>query len=544
MAYWQVRAQFDRSYIEDFLNESRWSLLSPEHKKSKVFENIINSIELNDILFLVDENQKISYCARCTANEQNGVNIHVLQWDKLKNEVTALTSGSYMRTVTNIKNSDKVDELLEAITEPKTAYKIDNINIDNFRLIESLHIDFDKSINVIIANNGIGKTTILDAISICYGAMLTRFPNIKGIDFKKVDLQVTRDAKSKPYMKIKIQTSQNIVWDRTSKRDSSKKTAKLVPSSYGLRELNNFVDSIVDMENEDKPYIMPLVMYYGTCRNCFESPIRKTKFKKEFNRFESLSASLESSTNFSRLFQWFNAMEIIELKEQKAKENFKHKNIYLETVRKAIESMIPNFTNPRIEMNPLRFMIDKKEQDNSVTQLQIEQLSAGYKAVLAMTMDISARMVEGNPTLGNNSEAIILIDELDLHLHPTWQQTILIDLRRTFPNAQFIVTTHSPHIIGSVESKYIKILEKQDDNIKIIDGAVTYGRDMKWILQQMGLDSVRPVLIKEKFENCQTLLNDAKYDEAEVAISELEDIIKQDDRELMNLRNTLFFERD
>jgi len=544
MAYWQVRAQLDKkSYIGTFLNENRWALLSDEHKNKGTFANIINSVQIGEILFLVDEEQKINYYGRCAKNELNGVDIKVVKWMKLSLAVHSLVNGAYTQTITNLKNNDKLDELLEAIKTPKTAYKINKINITNFRLIEHIELKFDKSLNVIIANNGIGKTTILDAISIGFGAMLTRFPKIKGLDFKERDLQKDKENKFKPYMNIQIESKDNIVWDRTTKRDNTKKTAKLIPNSYGLKELNNFVDAIIDSHNEGNNYIMPLIMYYGTCRNCFESPMRKTNFKKDFNRFESLESSLISSTNFNRLFQWFDAMATIESNEIKEKRDFDYTNKYLDAVRNAIETMIPSFTNPRIKINPLRFMIDQKEEDGTVKELQIEQLSAGYKAVLAMTMDISARMVEANPDLGNNSEAIILIDELDLHLHPTWQQNILLDLHRTFPNAQFIITTHSPHIISSVENKYIKVLKKVDNNIEVIDGAITFGRDIEWVLEEMGVKDTRHSIISKELKKCQEFLNQAQYDEAETCINNLEQIIGQNDREIMNLRNALFFER-
>ncbi|RKZ54175.1 MAG: hypothetical protein DRR00_01875, partial [Candidatus Parabeggiatoa sp. nov. 3] len=144
-----------------------------------------------------------------------------------------------------------------------------------------------------------------------------------------------------------------------------------------------------------------------------------------------------------------------ERRKQQERQDFSYKLNELTAVREAIESMLPKFKNPRIEINPLRFMIDWEQEDGRVKKFQIEQLSDGYRTVLAMVMDISSRMSEANPQLGNNSPAIIMIDELDLHLHPKWQQSILSDLTRTFPNAQFIVTTHSPQILSTVKKEYI-----------------------------------------------------------------------------------------
>jgi len=339
-------------------------------------------------------------------------------------------------------------------------YNIKKLKLTHFRLIDQLNITFNKDINVIIADNGAGKTTILDAIAIGFGAMLTKFPNVSGITFKKSDLRINSENKLEPFMRIEIESTENVLWDRTYKRDSTKKTSLLIPKATGLKELNHFIDTIIDNENEDIPYVMPLIIYYGTNRAVFDSPVRKGHFKKSFNRFEALNGVLKSDANFHRFFQWFDTMENLERRKQQERQDFSYKLNELTAVREAIESMLPKFKNPRIEINPLRFMIDWEQEEGSIKKFQIEQLSDGYRTVLAMVMDISSRMSQANPELGNHSPAIIMIDELDLHLHPKWQQTILSDLTRTFPNAQFIVTTHSPQILSTVKKEYIFILEK------------------------------------------------------------------------------------
>ena len=366
------------------------------------------------------------------------------------------------------------------------VYKIKTLKVTNFRLFDKLNMTFNKNINVIIADNGAGKTTILDAIAIGFGAMLTKFPNVSGITFKKSDLKINSENKLEPFMRIEIESTEKVLWDRTYKRDST--TSKLdlaplqtnifaglqpslkipntqfvpvsiIPKGRGLKELHNFVDTIINKENEDIPYEMPLIIYYGTNRAVFDSPVRKGNFKKSFNRFEALNGVLNSHTNFYRFFQWFYTMENWERQKQQKRKDFSYKLNELTAVRKAIESMLPKFKNPRVEINPLRFLIDWELKDGTIKTFKIEQLSDGYRTVLAMIMDISSRMSEANPQLGNKSQAIIMIDELDLHLHPSFQQTILSDLSRTFPNAQFIVTTHSPQILSTVKKEYIFILE-------------------------------------------------------------------------------------
>jgi len=339
--------------------------------------------------------------------------------------------------------------------------KLKKLILTNFRCYEKFEIEFDKRLNVIVAENGGGKTTILDAIAIAYGAMLTRFPKVKGKTFENSDLRLDFNNKLVPYMRVDVETYNGLSWDRTQARNQTKATKKLIPEAKGLSQLYNYVDEIVDKEYSkvEEKYEIPLIMYYGTNRTVLQTPMRKRNFKKEFSRYEALSGAIEPYTNFSRLFQWFDAMRNEEQYQITQRRDFDYKLPELEAVRDALNIILPQMKNPRIETRPLRFVVDKIIDNRKVT-FRIDQLSDGYKIVLSMVMDISARMAEANPHLENpnNSEALIMIDELDLHLHPRWQQTILTDLQKAFPHAQFIVTTHSPQVLTTVSKQHIKII--------------------------------------------------------------------------------------
>ncbi len=335
------------------------------------------------------------------------------------------------------------------------------LTLTNFRGYEAFEIIFNKKLNVIVAENGAGKTSILDAIAIGYGAMLTRFPKVIGKTFEKNDLRIDFDNKAVPYMRVALESYSNIIWDRTQARNQTKTTKNLIPKPKGLKELNDYVDTIVDKEYKENisGYQIPLIMYYGTSRAVLKSPMRKRNFKKEFSRFEALSGSLEANSDFTRLFQWFDAMQNEENKQLKIKRDLDYKLPILEAVRNSLNIVLPELKNPRIETRPLRFVVDKFV-DGKKVEFSINQLSDGYKTVLAMVMDISARMAEANPYLSNSneSEALIMIDEVDLHLHPRWQQNILIDLQEAFQNAQFIVTTHSPQVLTSIPNQAIQLI--------------------------------------------------------------------------------------
>ena len=141
-------------------------------------------------------------------------------------------------------------------------------------------------------------------------------------------------------------------------------------------------------------------------------------------------------------------MELRELRK-----NPQYKNPKLSCVRNAIGEMIEGYTNLRIELEPSRMLMTNKDG----IDLRIDQLSGGYKSVLSVIADIAKRLSIANPDSLDplKEEAVILIDELELHLHPKWQKEIAGNLKKTFPNCQFIISTHSPLIIQSLDAEEV-----------------------------------------------------------------------------------------
>lgn len=164
---------------------------------------------------------------------------------------------------------------------------------------------------------------------------------------------------------------------------------------------------------------LPLVLYYGTDRIIREVPRRG--HIKNFEVMDSLRNCFDNVNYFRDFYDWFKTEEDIELRG--LRENPDYRNPRLDCVRTALERMIPGYSNLRIELNPSRMLLT----NNEGIDLQIDQLSGGYKAVLSVVADIAKRLAIANPQSVNplEEEAVILIDELDLHLHPKWQKQSL-----------------------------------------------------------------------------------------------------------------------
>lgn len=402
--------------------------------------------------------------------------------------------------------------------------KIKTLTLTNFRSYQNFVINFDKKLNIIVAENGVGKTTILDAIAIAFGAMVSRMPKVSGKSFEEKDLrfEIVNTTKKAPFMRVGVETYEGVSWDRTQSRDSSKQTKALIPQGKELKELYGYIDGLIDKYNDIiNDFEIPLIMYYGTSRAVLRSPLRKRNFQKNFSRFEALSGALDADADFHRLFQWFDAMEDLERREIKSKRDFDFVLRELRAVRSAITSMLPEFSNPHIKTNPLRFMIDKKI-DNQQISYRIDQLSDGYKTIIAMVMDIAARMAEANPYLLDplQSNAIVMIDEVDLHLHPRWQQHILIDLQNTFPNAQFIVTTHSPQILTTVDAQNIQAVVLKNGLPCKEKFDFSYGAKSHELLSEILGVNERPqnLEIVKKLNQYLKLIDENKYDTQEAKI--------------------------
>lgn len=344
---------------------------------------------------------------------------------------------------------------------------IKELEINNFRSKKYLTLELGKRLTLLVGENGSGKTTVLDAISIGLSAILFYLPDVKGITIKRSDIRETKEGKA-PYARVKLVSDNGMEWDRTLRRDKSERTTDNIPNGVGMTLIKRYVDNeILNPLNENRQFQLPLYVYYGVLRALIALPEKQRKISKERQRLEALQNSLNSVSRFSNSYRWFYEKENEEQRKQKELRSFDYKLPELEAVRKAIVAVFPDVADPHITLNPFRFVVRMND-----TILDVEQLSDGYKTLLSLVIDLASRMAMANPDMDNplNTKALVLIDEVDLHLHPEWQRRVVGDLLRTFPQTQFVFTTHSPYIIESVNNHimryHINDLEIDDKQIK------------------------------------------------------------------------------
>ena len=333
--------------------------------------------------------------------------------------------------------------------------RLDKISITNMRLIGKdaveVKVNPEKNVLILLGDNGFGKTTVLDAIATAMAPFPAQFPGISDFQLTDMDVHINRLGIRSDYLSVEAEFSDDGVTMSSKRyrkgRESAPKANYDQLKLAALKKKVSIVDGMSGVE-------LPIFAYYGTGRGKFHVPERRRGLQQVFERWDCYNSAINPETDFKRFFGWFDLMEDQERRDREERRDFDYKSPVLETVRTALDRTVKNYVNPRIRTKPLRFAMDRVDADGSRHELRIEQLSEGYKIIIAMVADLAARAAEANPDMDNPLEAtgIVLIDEVDLHLHPRWQREILIQLTEVFPNMQFIVTTHSPVIVvGAAE---------------------------------------------------------------------------------------------
>ena len=396
--------------------------------------------------------------------------------------------------------------------------KLKRVEIENYRAIDELQLPIHPSLTVLHGDNAHGKTSVLSAIAVGLGKIPTMLPGVSGINVRKRDQRVNHRP-----MRVDLTTTEGVGWRRGTAESSGRTPFERLGFrrvAIVERTLREEIDAIVNAEREGhEPKDLPIVAFYDTERAVSDRLLLRRGFGKSFPRFTALEGALSARANFRDFAEWFYAWENEELREQKERRDFDCRLKELDAVRTAITSMVPGASELHIKHRPLRIMLSFKPDAGEAETLSLDQLSGGYRIVLAVAGDLARRMAHGNPHLTDPlaSEAIVLIDEIELHLHPSWQQRILTDLMRTFPNTQFIVSTHNPQVLTTLRPEQIVKLSREDDRIVAArTPEPTYGAEAGDVLNVvMGVDERPPNEFAATLKRYMRLISDDNGESAE-----------------------------
>jgi predicted ATP-binding protein involved in virulence len=362
--------------------------------------------------------------------------------------------------------------------------------------------------NVLIGENGAGKSTILDALSILLSWLPARIksPQGRGAYPKESDIE---NGKRDCFLIVFTERNDTVRNWVLSKARAGREKVEV----NSLASLTALTDQFL-LKDEDQIASYPLVAHYAVNRAVLDIPLR-IRAHHDFQPLDAFDQSL-SGADFRQFFEWFRNQEDIE-NEQYAKGNRKANykpDHQLSAVRSAIQNLT-GFEDLRVIRSPYQRMELRKKNET----LQIDQLSDGEKCLLAMVGDLARRLALANPGLENplDGYGIVLIDEIELHLHPKWQKMIIPKLRETFPNCQFIVSTHSPLVLSYVSSEKIILLK----NNQVEQVNWSFGQSVERIVEDIMDVPARPEEIQEKLSELYRKIKDADIGAAKAAYEEL-----------------------
>lgn len=411
--------------------------------------------------------------------------------------------------------------------------RIKSIKLINYRGAVSLNIDFHRQLNVFIGVNGAGKSTILDSLAIMLSWLVNRLKNT--------------NASGQQISETEINNGQGtaIIEITGGTEDSQEITWKIVKTRTGyihagersnFSQLNEYTQQIQRQITEHQGEInLPLFVYYSVNRAVLDIPL-KIKTKHQFDSLSAYENALTSGSDFRTFFEWFREREDLENENRKYREDeikpegFCFPDPQLEAVRETIERFLPDFSNLSVRRNPLRMEVTKK---NKI--VTVNQLSDGEKCLIAMLGDLARRMAIANPQnpYPLTGTGVIIIDEIDLHLHPQWQRFVVPKLLEVFPNCQFFISTHSPNIITHVQPESLHFMEQTEMGIKFHPVQESYGKNVDRILEDlMGLETTRPKEIAEALKDIYEQISQNQLEAAKKKINDLRAKI-QDDPELI-----------
>ena len=407
--------------------------------------------------------------------------------------------------------------------------RIMNLELQNFKGFESCNLNIDGKSTVIFGINGTGKSSILAAINYLCWNWLYRLNQAQGTAFKSLDSSLVHTGTST------LEISGEFIFDSETyllKKEYTKaRPGKGTAVANHKKLYDAFIDQFIATYGDDEENI-PIFVHYGTNRSVLGVKLR-IRNKHQFSKWTALERVTENNLDYKTFFEWFRNQEDYEAEVIREQQDFNYQDRSLQCVREAVQAMIPEFGNLKVKRNPLRLSVTKNDVEYS-----IDQLSDGEKCTLALMGDLARRLALANQKATNplEGEGIVLIDEIELHMHPSWQRKVLPVLNRTFPNVQFIITTHSPQVLGEVDEKYKIFMLSEDIQHKITIRTVDRmdGFDSNYILEEhMGTKSINPIF--------QTLLDDTisaielnHFEEAEQLISKV--------REIVGLNNSIVVE--
>ncbi|MBK8263187.1 MAG: AAA family ATPase [Nannocystis sp.] len=397
--------------------------------------------------------------------------------------------------------------------------RVHRLILDNFRCFERLDLALEDTVTLLIGVNGSGKSAVLDGLAVALGAWLSGTSQATREDrtIEKEDARLVRQegeglATVNPVFPVRV-AAMDVTgeWARELRSPDGRTThgdAQRIRKDAGIAE---------GRAASDPAYLLPLIAYYGTGRLW----VQKRDFKREArSRMDGYAACLEFASNHKLFEHWMRDREhdrVQRLATAASRESVRAP--HLEAVEDAARSCLEGARRFFYSINHHSLQVEFA--DGRI--LPFTSLSDGQRGLIVLAADIAWRAVQLNPSLGSDAPkktaGVVLIDEIELHLHPQWQRSVIHNLRAAFPAVQFVISTHSPQVVSSARPEWLRVLYP-DGTWDRVD--YTRGRDSNSLLRDVFGVPDRPAYVLDEIRRVEALLAERRLDEARAALSGLE----------------------
>ncbi len=431
----------------------------------------------------------------------------------------------------------------------KLKVSLQNIEIRHFRCFEELAVPLHPQLNVVIGVNGVGKTALLEAIAGILQPLVSRMRSEdtdKGIEgFGQRDIKNGRiDAGITLWAQLTAEggkdgyASHELSWTATLSKEGyaaeSSKKRNLMVLEKAVRDINREL-------RKNNLVSLPVLVYYPceTADDASTRPNGTDENESGFDIFTTYKNALNRRAfDYKEFARWFKWQELV------ARESGEEGLVKVveAAILQAISDGQGNFQrlHTRYKNRPEGELVLSKNG----LEVIVDQLSSGERMLFGLIGDLARRLALANPGVEEplKGSGVVLIDEIDLHLHPRWQRLILFKLRNIFPNIQFIVTTHSPQVLQYVRPEHIILL---DNGTVVEDNVRTLGKNSDLILREAfsvnRYSEEIPEIheVRAKVRRCFDLIDDDNFKEAGHLLKELEELLGSNDPDIVELR-TLF----
>lgn len=414
--------------------------------------------------------------------------------------------------------------------------KLYNVAIKNFRGIDACDINFKQGFNLIKGENGKGKTSILEAIAVGLGGFVAGLEGVATRHFSQDEIRkvYTTVGDGSYDKKIVVPTEVYLQAEIDGYNYEWLRGRNNIKASRSTIQPKNVCKKASEMANEMNREL-PILAYLGAGRVWSQRRERvENVFRKQYFRTVGYTDALHDASNIKLLLNWCVKMEQVSWqKEMKIAE--------YEAVKRAVSDFM-QYMEPGSECN---IFYDKQHEElmykKDDTVLPVMSLSAGYQSLIWMVMDIAYRMAVLNPFMKEQiaqTSGVVLIDEIDMHLHPRWQWNIINALQNVFPNVQFIAATHSPILFAS--AKNVWLIDVDGGEIEYSDSH--YGLDINTAINEYQETLEMPLEVKRKTEDFNDAMDKENYEEALCILEDLEKNTAPTHPLLIQLRTRYEFE--